>query len=49
MAIRTQQDEIVLETELNEQCINSSNLDFVPAARVADFSGFDVIFAVWLQ
>ena len=36
-------------TELNEHCVNGSNLDAVAAAQIADFRSFDMVFSVWLD
>jgi hypothetical protein len=47
--VRAEQDQIVSQTELDEHRVDSSDLDTMPAAGVADCSGFDVVFTVWLQ
>jgi hypothetical protein len=39
----------VPQTELNQHCVDRSDLDTVPAAGVSYFCGFDVVLAIWLQ
>lgn len=35
--------------ELNEHCVDGSDLDAVATAQIADFCGFYMIFSVWLD
>jgi hypothetical protein len=49
IVVRAEQDQIVLQTELDEHRVDGSDLNAVPATRVADYGGFDVVFTVWLQ
>ncbi len=49
VVVRAEQDQIVFAAELNEYCVNGSDLDAVATAHIADFGGFDMVFSVWLQ
>jgi hypothetical protein len=48
VVICAEQDQIVFAAELNEHCVNGSNLDPMATARISDFSSLDMVFSVWL-
>ena len=47
--VRAEQDKIVLKRELDEHGVDSSDLDTMTAASVADFGGFDMVLPIWLK
>ena len=49
VVVGAQKHQIVPQTELNQHCVDRSDLDTVPAAGVAYFCSFDVVLAIWLQ
>jgi hypothetical protein len=49
VAVRAEQDEIVLEAELDENGVDRSDLDAAPPAAFANFSGLDVVVTLRLQ
>jgi hypothetical protein len=49
VVVSAEQDQIVLDTELDEYCIDGSDLDAVIAARVSNRCGFNMVLAVRLE
>ena len=49
VVICTEQYQIVFAAELNEDCVDGSNLNPMTTARIADLRSFNMVVSVWLQ
>lgn len=46
--VRAEQDQIVFAAELNEYCVDGSNLYAMATAQIPSLRCFDMVFSVWL-